>query len=273
MTRPTACLLSLCIGLPVALPLGGCLSSHDEGAGSTEPGNPPVIAAALVRVEDRDDSVYVVGEAGAVTPGGAEIEVDNDSTGDSTRVTSEADGSFEASVQGDSSDDFSVGAVDAEGDATMSITQRSAVTTGSAGAGGAGTPSCECAPGLELRWREFTSINNPSHPTHVISAQCDVYEYRTYGQGEDCMQVLPACATSAIAEAFADPEVQAVFMEADEFYGNGQPAWEIMTDDTFLSLGQPCAPGDAGCREVTPALANLRDVLIAFADDHVGCQP
>jgi hypothetical protein len=73
-----------------------CTSTHTEN--STETGNPPVIDVDRVALEVGKDSVHIVGEAGAVMPGGASIEITNVRTGQTVKAQAAPDGSFEVEV-------------------------------------------------------------------------------------------------------------------------------------------------------------------------------
>jgi hypothetical protein len=83
----------------------------------TETGNPPVIAPRLIEVEAIDeDHVRVSGDAGAISPGGGEVSITNQSRGDDPVVVEVAeDGSFSAELPGTTDDDYEVVASNADG--------------------------------------------------------------------------------------------------------------------------------------------------------------
>ncbi|MDD9946979.1 MAG: hypothetical protein OXU20_38405 [Myxococcales bacterium] len=86
----------------------GLLFACAESAG-TETGNPPLIALNLVHVAAADEtSVEVIGEAGAITPGGGEVTVENERTGDTAMVAVADDGSFMATLHGTPEDHFAL---------------------------------------------------------------------------------------------------------------------------------------------------------------------
>lgn len=89
---------------------GACHKSRmgDEPETSTETGNPPVLDGTLIALVVSHDEIAVVGEPGAVSPGGAEVEVEVLSSGEVYRATSNEDGSFEVEVEGLPDDLFTV---------------------------------------------------------------------------------------------------------------------------------------------------------------------
>ncbi len=88
--------------LAFGIPLASC------GASSTDTGNPPVVEAQRIRISPSGDGVRVSGGAGTVSPGGAEVEVTNLSTGESVTTKAGSDGSFEAELDGSEDDEFEV---------------------------------------------------------------------------------------------------------------------------------------------------------------------
>ena len=79
-----------------ALWLCSCNSSHTQG--STETGNPPVIDVDKIALVVSSDGVKIVGEAGAVTPGGATVELQIVGSDQVARGSSKPDGSFEIAL-------------------------------------------------------------------------------------------------------------------------------------------------------------------------------
>jgi heat shock protein HslJ len=108
MTRPSSnsiVLLTRLLPLLIAsvlslIPLVGC-------GGSTDTGNPPFIEETEIRIVPSEDAVRVSGASGAV-PAGAEVEVENLSTGESATTTAGDDGSFEVILTGSTADDYRV---------------------------------------------------------------------------------------------------------------------------------------------------------------------
>jgi heat shock protein HslJ len=103
-----AFLSSLCVSL--AAGLVGCGGQSHDPLGSTDTGNPPVIAETKLRVTAGDDGVVVSGAKGAVSAG-AEIEVTNLANNESSNTVASDDGSFEVTVLGSINDDYRVEAV------------------------------------------------------------------------------------------------------------------------------------------------------------------
>jgi hypothetical protein len=69
----------------------------------TETGNPSFIKDTRITATPLDGVIVVRGSAGAV-PGGAKVDIDNESTNESSEVTADDDGSFELTVEGDDGD-------------------------------------------------------------------------------------------------------------------------------------------------------------------------
>lgn len=279
MDHTHSALLTRCtFGLWLAAALPGCFSSSLAETGSTETGNPPAVGAiqaSLVYADAHDGGFVVVGRPGAVSPGGTDIEVHNRTSGERVRAVANADGSFEVAIDGNPSDAIEVSVVGSDTATTLRVGGLGMEADAGSASVSADELACACEPGRELRWQISWQTNQATMPTHVLSSDCGVYEFRSVDGNGDCMQALRGCATGEITTALLDPEVMAVFQAADEFYGfqaEGIETWEIVTDTNYLSLGGPC-DGRSNCREVTPALARLRDALIGFADGHMGCEP
>jgi hypothetical protein len=75
---------------------------------STQTGNPPVIDTERVALRLSSTDLRVIGEPGAVEPGGAKVEVKNLTTGMSFTTEAAADGSFDLAVTGTANDAYSV---------------------------------------------------------------------------------------------------------------------------------------------------------------------
>jgi hypothetical protein len=74
----------------------------------TETGNPPGIDSYRLYLEQTADGVRVVGGAGAVTPGGAQVTIHNLSTGERIETFAAADGSLDARIAGAPGDEYEV---------------------------------------------------------------------------------------------------------------------------------------------------------------------
>lgn len=98
------------LAIPVAFGSFSCGANSlggDEMA-STETGNPPVVDNGKIRLAVVGGQVHVIGDAGAVSPGGIAVTVANQVTGATVSVNSETDGSFDAAIEGDAGDRYTV---------------------------------------------------------------------------------------------------------------------------------------------------------------------
>jgi hypothetical protein len=84
--------LSLCLLAAIS----SCTSTHTPG--STETGNPPVIDASKISLVVSMDEARIVGQPGAVTPGGSEVTVTPVGSDMVTIFKSQPDGSFDVPV-------------------------------------------------------------------------------------------------------------------------------------------------------------------------------
>jgi len=119
-TRPHAVLL-------LSFAAVGCYGTSDDTA-STETGNPPVVASAIALV-DRDGEAHVVGDPGAIDPGGAEVEVMNLGSGERARTASEQDGSFEVLAPGTLDDSYRVRLVGHPNTRVLTVTRSDVSST------------------------------------------------------------------------------------------------------------------------------------------------
>jgi len=126
----------LCVAAVMAL---GCSESFKPDV-STETGNPPAIDSRKIALVVTQDEVHVQGEAGAIMPAEADVEVTIVRTQDVTRGEVEDDGSFDVLVEATRDDVFEVRAVlGAERSASV-IVDRGGATVGE---GEDGALSCE----------------------------------------------------------------------------------------------------------------------------------
>lgn len=135
--------------LPLFL-LVGCYGSSSVGGAprrSTETGNPPVIDVTKVALVVKLEEVHVIGEEGAVSPGGSKLEVETLSSGDSVTGLSDARGAFDIKVEGSIDDAYrlrALGAAPGEDSAPVYLYRGGA----SVGEGDGGTFSCEQRAGV-----------------------------------------------------------------------------------------------------------------------------
>ncbi|HKP64958.1 MAG TPA: carboxypeptidase-like regulatory domain-containing protein [Polyangiales bacterium] len=97
--------------LALVIVLGGLVAacfSANRPLDSTQTGNPPVIKTDRVALHLSSSDVRVIGEPGAVEPGGAKVEVINLTTGMSFTTQAAPDGSFDVEVSGSANDAYSV---------------------------------------------------------------------------------------------------------------------------------------------------------------------
>lgn len=100
--------LSFCSGLALTALLSsiGCSSKASPDL-VTETGNPPFVDDKRIELVVRGDGARAIGAPGAVPPG-AEVELENQSTGDAGNATADDDGSFEVAVAGDADDSYTL---------------------------------------------------------------------------------------------------------------------------------------------------------------------
>jgi hypothetical protein len=96
----------LALGIVVGSLIAACFSVNNP-LDSTQTGNPPVIRTERVALHLTSVNASVIGERGAVTPGGATVEITNLATGEKITTKAAEDGSFDV-VVGLASDSYSV---------------------------------------------------------------------------------------------------------------------------------------------------------------------
>lgn len=96
----------LVLGIVIGSLFAACFSAT-KPLESTQTGNPPVIHTERVALHVTSKGARVIGEPGAVKPGGVTVEVTNITTGVTTTTQAAADGSFEVKV-GSGGDSYSV---------------------------------------------------------------------------------------------------------------------------------------------------------------------
>ncbi|MEY2937091.1 MAG: hypothetical protein RL033_7840, partial [Pseudomonadota bacterium] len=118
LARLSTC--SLLLGLCPAL-LGHCGGATNDREPGTETGNPPVVDGQKLRLVTNAAGAELIGQPGAV-PGGAEVRLDNRSTGESAETTASADGSFRVLVPGAALDTYEVTVTYRGGTVTVPVT-------------------------------------------------------------------------------------------------------------------------------------------------------
>lgn len=115
--------IGVCTLLAIAL---GCSESYKPDV-STETGNPPVtIDSAKIALVVSRDEVHVRGEAGAIMPPEADVEITIVRTRDATLTSVEDDGSFDIEVDATLNDVFEVRAILGEHESDVVIVVRGA---------------------------------------------------------------------------------------------------------------------------------------------------
>jgi hypothetical protein len=94
---------------------GSCSVAHGGPQDGTETGNPPVIDVTRVMLVVGASDAKITGSAGAVSPGGGELQVQSSLTGKTYTTEVAADGSFEISISGSPEDTFELRAADESG--------------------------------------------------------------------------------------------------------------------------------------------------------------
>jgi hypothetical protein len=152
-----------------AIVLQACARTHGP-QDSTETGNPPVIDAERVTLMVEHDEVHVVGDKGAVTPGGVTITVRNLVSGKSANSDAAKDGSFDVKAPGSVNDGFRLQASNGVAESKpVFVTQTSAVQ----GDGKSGALSCE----------QQTMLSDVQTRAASMTAET------TCTQDEDCVEV------------------------------------------------------------------------------------
>ncbi len=149
-----------------------CTSSHVGDA--TETGNPPFLDLDEISLVVSADGVRIVGEPGAVKPGGAEITLENVATGEVARGKANADGSFDI-------------AIDASADAVIEVRASSGgessgsvyVTRGGAMVGSDGGSALSCMERSQLASQAIGGVLTSLDSSCETAADCKFVPYRT----------------------------------------------------------------------------------------------
>ena len=150
--------ISFVVSCALLFAAGGCTQSFRPDM-STETGNPPVIDSRKIALVVTQDEVHVRGEAGAITPPEADVEITIVRTDDVTLDEVAADGSFDVEVDATLDDVFEVRAVLGDLRSEVVVVDRGGAMVvggngGSSGMGGSGgmggSLSCEEQESLGL---------------------------------------------------------------------------------------------------------------------------
>lgn len=107
----------LLLSATLAASSGACTITHEGPQDGTETGNPPVIDATRVMLVVAASNVKITGSAGAVSPGGSEVQVQSSLTGEVYKTIANNDGSFAIEVNASSADIFELRAANTSGNA------------------------------------------------------------------------------------------------------------------------------------------------------------
>jgi hypothetical protein len=106
-TRRAAILTAMALAGGAGVSLLACGSKTGSVDAVTETGNPPFLDKTQLEVRAVDGKVVVAGRAGSV-PGGAAVQLTNETSGDNSRTTADDEGAFEVEVSGDPGDELSL---------------------------------------------------------------------------------------------------------------------------------------------------------------------
>jgi hypothetical protein len=146
--------------------LGACFSAN-RPIDSTQTGNPPTIDSSRVALKVSDHDAHVTGDAGAVSPIGATIEVTNLTTGEVTKGKPAADGSFDLVVPGSPNDAFVVKA-QAGGVASGAVY----VVRGSAAVGDGAGGALSCDQRDQLAGELLTRVGSGANASCGVDSDC-----------------------------------------------------------------------------------------------------
>lgn len=250
--------------------LGLSCGARAAAVESTDTGN-PVVDLKKIRVVESKAGVTISGNAGAVTPGGADVSVVNLTSGDDASTTADADGSFEVNIQGSPEDEYRVTATSKGGISKVVV---SLPPTSS------NTPrECLARTGSSVN-RGSTTGPEPICPELHAEASCLA--------GEDLARADQACADdSDCVLLYANPTCidacgrqVAVSSAGAELIGSGLESINTTICAEFNDSGcnfipSPCpAPPErvAKCKEgLCVASANVTSRAGDSCDPRVGC--
>lgn len=149
-----------------------CTTSHTEN--STETGNAPFIDVQKVSLVVASASVRIVGQPGAVRPGGVTVEVSIVGTGEVVRSASRADGSFDIPLSASADAVVEVRAA-TEGERSNVVY----VTRGSASVGSGDGASLSCMQRTNLASQAAANLANQADTRCSAAADCVEVSTRT----------------------------------------------------------------------------------------------
>jgi hypothetical protein len=205
-----------------ALALCACNVAHN----STETGNPPVIDLKKISLVVSADGVRIVGQPGAVTPGGADIELEVAGSSEVIRGKSEPDGSFDIALDADPDAVVEVSATD--GDKRSSSVR---VTRGGASVVGGDAGTLSCMERSQLASQMLASAVKPDASTCQRAADCVQVSNRT------------VCTDSCSDLLVSTSEVAAV---KDAVNSINEGLCASFAADGCNVIAQPCVPTIGG---------------------------
>lgn len=196
-------LISLC---PL---LSQCGGAAEPG---TETGNPPRVDERKLHLVEGTRGVELIGQPGAVSPGGATLRVENLRTGESVEVTVAADGSVNIIVPGSLQDEYSITVSSGGRTVTASVSGPANGGAGGAGASG-GALSCEV---LENTMVETVAGRFSSAAAQACEVDSDcVHTFWSVGCYYQCGSSFVSSAGESAARSLAEQDTAAICAELD----------------------------------------------------------
>ncbi len=252
------------LGIVVSCLIAACFSAT-KPLDSTQTGNPPVILTERVALRLSSTDLRVIGEGGAVDPGGAKVVVTNLTTGETFATEANADGSFDVKVTGSPNDVYSVRATAGGRSSSTVFVIRG---TAAVGDGRDGSLSCEQRNGLAGKL--LTLAAEEAHRSCTFDSDCVAVSARA-----SCYA--PSCSFAYVSER-GQAEIEQVSRDIDarlcaEYEADGcdHPIAKCLEPPAPLcSMGQ-CVPvlpqtPTASCNTIALEAGKRFDDAIEAAD-------
>ncbi|HKP63540.1 MAG TPA: hypothetical protein VJV78_42690 [Polyangiales bacterium] len=216
-------------GWLLLLLLGACNSAHVQT--STETGNPPVIDASKISLVVSSDSVRIVGKPGAITPGGADVELAIVGSSQVESGPSNPDGSFDIALDASDSAVIEVRAEDGDKQSPSVY-----VTRGGATVGSGQNSQLSCMQRTSLASQAIGNALTKADTSCITAADCKQVSNKT---------VCTDSCSDALVSSSAVAAIQSAVMSIDEGLCADFAA------DGCKVIAQPCVPplnGPIACR-------------------------
>ncbi len=240
-TRRAAILTAIALagGAGVSLLLA-CGSKTGSVDAVTETGNPPFLDETHLEVRAVDGKVVVAGRAGSV-PGGAAVQLTNETSGDSSRTTADDEGAFEVEVSGDPGDELSL-------EVESGAESRSFDLSSAVGAPIEASERDQPAPSGEPAPAPAAQPADPSEPLNIIVLPDE--------NGDLPAELWIGCENG--------PEFQAADLDEVVFLSEGDPGGVAEAIEPFLSGGE----GQFWPQDDWMILRETADeILLVYSDD------